>query len=81
MDFVDSVSSFGTRVWSKGKLEFIPYLPTNAFIVARTFSDRAYECIERLPSSDDTIYIDGTHAFVGSILKKIPKDTMCALDL
>jgi hypothetical protein len=81
MDFVDSVSGFGTRIWSKGELEFIPYLPTNAVIVARTYSDSAYEYIERLPSSGDTIYIDSTHAFVGSILKKIPKDTMCELDL
>lgn len=81
MDFVDSVSSFGTRVWVKGKLEFIPYLPTNAVIVARTFSDSAYEYIERLPSSVDKIFIDGTHAFVGSVLKKLPKETSCELDL
>jgi hypothetical protein len=81
MDFVDSVSSFGSRVWVKGKLEFIPYLPSNAVVVARTFSDGAYEYIERLPSSNDIIRIDGTHAFVGSTLKKIPKETTCKLDL
>jgi hypothetical protein len=81
MDFVDSVTSFGTRVWVKGKLEFIPYLPTDAVVVARTFSDSAFEYIERLPSSEDIICIDGTHAFVGSKLKKIPKDTTCKLEL
>jgi hypothetical protein len=80
MEFVDSVDGFGVRVLKKDGLEFIPYFPTRAVIVAREYTDQVFDFISRLPKDGDNVYIDGSHIFAGRRLG-VQKDAKCYVDL
>ena len=81
MDFVDSVDGFGVRVMRGDDLEFIPYFPSRAAIVAREFSPQVFEFLKKMPRTKGDIYIDGAHVFLGKKLKGVPKETKCFVDL
>jgi hypothetical protein len=81
IDFVDSVDSYGVRVMKKDKLEFRPYFPNRAVIVARDYAEDVQEFIEKLPTEEGTPYIDGTHLYAGLKIRRTSHDAKCLLEL
>ncbi len=81
MEFIDTIDGFGARVMNKGNLDFIPYFPSRAVIVAREFNQQAIDYLKRLPKDNGSSYIDGNHVFMGRGIKNAPKDMKCYLDL
>ncbi len=80
IDFIDSVDSYGVRVMKKDKLEFRPYFPNRAVVVARDYADDVWDFIEKLPKEDGTPYIDGSHVYAGFKIKRASTDTKCKLE-
>jgi len=80
MEFVDSVDGFGVRVLKKDGLEFIPYFPTRAVVIARDYTEQVFDFISKLPKDGKSIYIDGSHIFAGRRLG-VQKDAKCYVDV
>ncbi len=81
MEFIDSLDGFGVRSMKKDNLEFIPYFPTRAVIVARDYTDPVFDYLAKLPREENTVYVDGSHIFAGRRIKHASKDTRCLVDL
>ena len=81
IDFIDDVDSFGTRTMKKGSLEFIPYFPSRAVIVAREYTPQVFDFLKKLPKDKKGRYLDGSHVFVGVKTKGVPKQARCYFDV
>lgn len=81
MEFLDILDSFGIRTIKKGKMQFVPYFPTRAVIIAREISSDVKEYLEKLPMENGTLYVDGTHIFAGRGIRGSPKNPKCYVDV
>jgi hypothetical protein len=81
MEFVDSVDGFGIRVMNRGKLEFKPYYPRRAVVIARDYTPQVFEYLEKLPTKNGDTYIDGSHVFAGLKLRGTSHNTECFVDV
>ncbi|TFF96024.1 hypothetical protein EU546_02225 [Candidatus Thorarchaeota archaeon] len=81
IDFIDSVDSYGVRYMNKDKLEFRPYFPSRAVIVARDYAEDVRDFIEKLPTENGIPYIDGSHLYAGPRIGSPSADTRCQVDL
>jgi hypothetical protein len=69
IDFIDSIDGFGFITPGRDELVFVPYFPSRIIIVARDYSPEAIEFLQRLSKTDDEIYLDGSHVFLGQKIK------------
>ncbi|MDF1540383.1 MAG: hypothetical protein P1Q69_15920 [Candidatus Thorarchaeota archaeon] len=81
MEFLDTLDGFGVRVISKGAMQFMPYFPTRAAIIAREFDDSVFEYLRKLPTEDNQAYLDGSHIFAGRGIRGAPKNPKCFIDV
>ena len=81
MDFIDAMDGFGTRIMRKGSLEFLPYFPTRAVIMAREYTEPVFEFLKNLPRDKNGVYLDGSHVFAGFKGKGVPKQVRCYFDV
>ncbi len=81
MEFLDIIDSFGIMVMIRDRLEFVPYFPNRAVIVARHFPDSLDEYLSKFPSEKGRTYIDGNHIFMGSKIRPSKKDPKCFVEL
>ena len=65
----------------KGNLEFIPYFPSRALIVAREYTPQVFEFLKKLRTDGQGHYIDGSHIFAHHKMKGIEKNPKCYVDV
>ncbi len=81
IEFIDSLDGYGIRAMKKDRMEFIPYFPTRAVIVAREYADTVFDFLKKLPREDERIYVDGSHVFAGRRISGGPKSAKCYVDI
>ncbi|NHI82815.1 MAG: hypothetical protein EAX81_00740 [Candidatus Thorarchaeota archaeon] len=81
MEFLDNTDCYGVMVMIKDSLEFVPYFPSRAVVVARQYPEDLLGYLDKLPRDKGRIYIDGTHAFVGLGIKGLKRDPKCFVEL
>ena len=81
MEFIDSIDGFGIRSMNKGNLEFIPYFPSRALIVAREYAPQVFEFLNKLKKDSKGHYIDGSHIFAAHKVKGAEKNPKCYVDV
>jgi hypothetical protein len=80
MEFIDALDSFGIRQMGKDRLEFVPYFPSRAVIVAREYPNEVFEYLGRLPRNNGHVYLDGRHIFAGRGIRGAPNDAKCIIE-
>ncbi len=81
MEFVDSIDGFGIRSMKKGNLEFIPYFPSRALIVAREYTPQVFDFLKKMKEDANGYYIDGSHIFAEHKVKGAEKNPKCYIDV
>ncbi len=81
MEFIDAVDGFGFRTMKKGNLEFLPYFPSRALIVAREFTPQVVEFLQKLRKDKEGHYLDGSHIFAAHKIKGAAKNPKCYVDI
>ncbi|MFW9932054.1 MAG: hypothetical protein ACFFDR_05295, partial [Candidatus Thorarchaeota archaeon] len=81
MEFIDSLDGFGVQTMKKDNLEFVPYFPTRAVIIAREFTDPVFDYLRKLPRENGSIFVDGSHVFAGRRIKQAPKNARCVVEV
>ena len=81
MEFIDSVDGFGIRTMKKGNLEFQPYFPSRALIVAREYTPQVFEFLKKLPNDKQGHYLDGSHIYAQHKMKGVEKNPKCYIDV
>ncbi|NWF95143.1 MAG: hypothetical protein HXY34_03290 [Candidatus Thorarchaeota archaeon] len=80
IDFIDAVDSYGAMIVKRDRLEFTPYYPKKAVVVARDYASDVSEFISRLPKEENRPYIDDGHVVLG-IKTLAARQTRCFVEL
>ena len=62
-------------------MQFIPYFPVRAAIIAREFDDSVFDYLRKLPQEDGKAFLDGSHIFAGRGIKGAHKNPKCFIDV
>ena len=81
MEFIDSLDGFGVQTMKKDNLEFVPYFPTRAVIVAREYTNPVSDYLNKLPRENGSVYVDGSHVFAGRRIRQTAKNVRCIVDV
>lgn len=81
MEFIDSLDGFGVQTMKKDNLEFVPYFPTRAVIIAREYTEPVFDYLNKLPRENGSFYVDGSHVFAGRRIKHATKNTRCIVEV
>ncbi len=81
MEFIDSLDGFGVQTMKKDNLEFVPYFPTRAVIIARDYTEPVADYLLKLPKENGSVYVDGSHVFAGRRIKQAPKNARCLVEV
>jgi hypothetical protein len=81
IEFIDSLDGYGIRAMKKDSMEFIPYFPTRAIIIAREYAEPVFDFLRKLPREEERICVDGAHVFAGRKMNGGPKNAKCYVDV
>jgi len=59
MDFADQTDKFGIRMMNGDEMEFKPYFPSRAIVVAQDYDSSVFEYLQNLPEKDGCKCLEG----------------------